>query len=125
MTELNFPSIRIFSNELTVCIRWPKCWSSSIHPSKEYSWLISFRTPCFDLLAVQGTLKNLLQHKSKASIFPCPAFFIIQISHLYKTTGKTIGLTIWNSVSKVMSLLFIMLSRFVIAFPPRSKCLLI
>ena len=98
----------------------------SISPSNDYSGLISFRTHWFDLLAVQRTLKSLLQHhKSKASIFPCSAFFIIQISHLYKTTGKTIGLTIWNFVSKVMFLLFIMLSRFVIAFLSRGNCPLI
>ena len=113
-----FLSIRVFPNELTLCIRWPNYWSSSfsISPSSEYSGLVSFRTDWFDL-AVQGTLKSLLQHhSSKASIRRCSAFFIIQLSHPYITTGKTIALTRRTFVGKVMSLLFNMLSRFVIAF---------
>ena len=121
-----FPSIRISSNELTVCIRWPKYWSSSftITPSNVYSGLISFRVDWLDLLDVQGTLKSLLEHQNlKASIIPHSVIFIVQLSHPYKTTGKTIALTIWTFVSKVMSLLFNVLSRFVIAFLPRSKCL--
>ena len=104
-----FPSIRVFSNELVLCIRWPKCWSFSfsISPSNEYSGLISFRIDWFDLLAVQGTLKSLLQHhSSKASILWCSAFFMVQLSHPYMTTGKTIALTIWTFVNKVISLLF-------------------
>ena len=116
-----FPSIRVFSHELALCIRWPKDWSFSISisPSNEYSGLISFRIDWFDLFAVQGTLKSLLQHHSlKASILQCSAFFMIQLSHLYMTTGKTMALTIWTFVSKVMSLLFNMLSRFVITFLP-------
>ena len=123
-----FPSIQVFSNELVLCIRWPKYWSFSFStsPSNEYSGLISFRIDWFDLLAVQGTLKNLLQHRSsKASILPCSAFFMVQLSHPYMTTGKITALTIWTFVSKVMSLLFNMLSRFVTAILPRSKCLLI
>ena len=123
-----FPSIRVFSNELALHIRGPKYWSFSfsISPSSEYSGLISFRTDWFDLLAVQRTLNSLLQHhSSKASIFWCSAFFMVQLSHPYMTTVKTIALTIWLFVSKVMSLLFDTLSRFVIAFLPRSKCLLI
>ena len=123
-----FPSIRVSSNELTVCIRWPKYWSSSftITPSNVYSGLISFRVDWLDLLDVQGTLKSLLEHHNlKASIIPHSVFFIVQLSHPYKTTGKTIALTIWTFVGKVMSLLFNVLSRFVIAFLPRSKCLLI
>ena len=123
-----FPSIRDFSNELALPIRWPKYWSFSFSnsPSNEYSGLISFRIDWFDLLAVQGTLKSLLQyHSSKASVLQCSAFFMVQLSHLYMTTGKTIALTIWTFVGKVMSLLFNMLSRFVIAFLPRSKRLLI
>ena len=122
-----FPSIRVFSNESVLCIRWPKYWSfsSSISPSNEYSGLISFRIDWLDLLAVQGTLKSLLQHhSSKASILLCSAFFIIQLSHPYMTTRKTIALTRWTFVGKVMSL-FNMLSRLLIAFLPRSKCLLI
>jgi len=102
-----FPSIRIYSNELALCIRWPKYWSVSfsINPSNEYSGLISFRIDCFDLLAVQGTLKSLFQHhSSKASILQCSAFFMVQLLHLYMTTGKTIALTIWTFVGKVMSL---------------------
>ena len=119
-----FPSIRVFSNESVLCIRWPKYWSFSfsISPSNEYSGLISFRMDWFDLLAVQGILKSLLQHySSKASIFRRSAFFMVQLSHLYMTTGKTTALTRWTFVSKVMSLLFNMLSRFAIAFLPRSK----
>ena len=121
-----FPSIRVLSNESALCIRWPKCWSFSISPSSEYSGLISFRIDWFDLLAVHGTLKNLLLHHNlKATILQCSAFFIVQLSHPYMTTGKTIALTIRTFVSKVMSLLFNVLSSFVIAFLPRSKCLLI
>ena len=122
-----FPSIRVFSNE-SVHIRWPKYWSFcfSISPSNEYSGLISFRMDWVDLLAVQGTLKNLLQHhSSKESILWCSAFFIVQFSHLYITTRKTIALTRWTFVCKVMSLLFNMLSRLVVTFLPRSKRLLI
>jgi len=122
-----FPSIRVFSNESVLHIRWPKYWSFSfsISLSNEYSGLISFRTNWFDLLAVQGTLKSLLQyHGSKASILQCSAFFMVQLSHLYVTTGKTIALTKWTFVCKVISLLFNMLSRLVIAFLPRRKCLL-
>ena len=118
------PSIRVFSNELTLCIRWPKYWSFS--PANEYSGLISFRIDWFDLFAVQGALKSLLQHhSSKASILQCSAFFMVQLSHLYMKTGKIIALTVQTFVCKVMSLLFNMLSRFVIAFLLRSKCLLI
>ena len=123
-----FPSIRVFSNESALCIRWPKYWSCSfnIRPSKEYSWLIAFRMDWLDLLAVQGTLKSLLQHhSSKASILWCSAFFIVQLLYPYMTTGKTIALTRRTYVSKVMSLLFNMLSRLVIACLPGSKCLLI
>ena len=123
-----FPSIRVFSNESVLPIRWPKYWnfSFSISPSNEYSGLISFRMDWLDLLVVQGTLKSLLQHhNSKASILQYLAFFIVQLSHPYPTTGKTIALTRWTFVGKVMSLLFNMLSRLVIAFLPRSKCLLI
>ena len=111
-----------------LCIRWPKYWnfSFSISPYNEYSGLVSFRMDWFDLLAVQGTLKSLLQHhSSKASILQCSAFFMVQLSHPYMTTGKTRALTIQIFVDKVMSLLFNMLSRFVIAFLPRSRCLLI
>ena len=123
-----FPSIRVFSNESVLCIRRPKYWSFSfsISPSNEYSGLISFRIDKFDLRAVQGTLKGLLQnHTSKASILWCSAFFMVQFSHPYMTTGKTIALTIWTFVRKVMSLLFNMLSRLVITFLPKSKRLLI
>ena len=120
-----FLSIRVFPNELTLCIRWPKYWSFSINPSNEYSGLISFRMDWLDLLAVQGILKSLLQHhSSKASILWCSVFFMVQLSHPYTTTGKTIALTIWAFVGKVMALLFNMLSRLVIAFLPRSMCLL-
>ena len=123
-----FPSIRVFSNESVLHIRWPKYWSFSfsISPSNEYSALISLRMDWLDLLAVQGTLKSLLQHfSSKASILWHSAFFIVQLSHPYMTNGKTIALTRWTFVRKIMSLLFNMLSRFVIAFLPRSKRLLI
>jgi len=123
-----FPSIRVFSNESVLHIRWPKYWSFSfnISPSNEYSGLISFRMDWLDLLAVHGTLKSLLQHhSSKASILWHSAFFIVQISHPYMTTGKTIALTRWTFVDKVMPLLFNILSRLVIAFLPRSKHLLI
>ena len=123
------PSIRVFSNESTLHIRWPKYWSFSfsIIPSKEIPGkLISFRTDWLDLLAVQGTLKSLLQHhSSKASFLQCSAFFTVQLSHPYMTTGKSIALTRWTFVGKVMSLLFNMLSRLVITLLPRSKCLLI
>ena len=123
-----FPSTRVFSNVLTLHIRWPKYWSFSfsISPSNVYSGLISFRMDWLDLLEVQGTLKTLLQHhSSKASILQCLAFFIVQLSHPYMTNGKTIALTRRTFVGKVMSLLFNMLSRLVITFLPRSKCLLI
>src|SRR5574337_233740 len=123
-----FPSIRVFSNESVLHIRWPKFWSFSfsISPSNEYLGLISFRMDWLDLLAVQGTLKSLLKHhSSKASILRRSAFFIVQLSHPYMTTGKTIALTRWTFVGKVMSVLFNMLSRIVITFLPRSKRLLI
>ena len=119
-----FPSLRVFSNESVLHMRWPKYWSFSINisPSNEYSGLISFRMDWSDLLAVQGTLKSLLQHhSSKASILPHPAFFIVQLSHPYLTTGKTRPLTQHNFVGKVMSLLFNMLSSLVIAFLPRAR----
>ena len=122
-----FPSIRVFSNESVLHIMWPKYWSFSfsISPSNEYSGLISFRMDWFDLLSVQGTLKSLLQcHSSKAAILRCPVFFIVQLSHPYMTTAKTITLNRWTFVGKVMSLLFNMLSRLAIAFLPRSKRLL-
>ena len=122
------PVIRVFSNELTLHMRWPKYWrfSFSISPSKEHPGLISFRMDWMDLLAVQGTLKSLLQHHtSKASILQHSAFFTVQLSHPYMTTGKTIALTRQSFVGIVMSLLFSMLSRLVITFLPRSKCLLI
>ena len=122
------PSIRVFSNESTLRMRWPKYWSFSfsIIPSKEHPGLISFRMDWLDLLAVQGTLRSLLQyHSSKASILQCSAFFTVQLSHPYMTTGKTIVLTRRNFVGKVMSLLFNMLPRLVIIFLPRSKRLLI
>ena len=121
-----FPSIRVFSSESVLHIRWPKCWSFNISPSNEYSGLISFRTDWLDLLAGQGTLKSLLQHhSSKASILQCSTFFMVQLSHPYMTTGKTIALTLQTFVSKVMPLLFKMLSRLVIAVLSWSKCLLI
>ena len=122
------PSIRVFSNESTLCTRWPKYWSFSfsIIPSKEISGLISFRMDWLDLLAVQGTLKSLLQyHRSKASILQHSAFFTVQLSHPYMTTGKTIALTRRTLVGKVMSLLLNMLSRLILTFLPRSKHLLI
>ena len=122
------PSIRGFSNESVLCIKWPKYWSLSfsISPSSEYSGLISFRMDWLDLLAVQGTLKSLLQHhSSKALILWCSAFFLVQLSHPYMTTGKTIALTRRTFVGKVMSLLFNMLPRLVIAFLPKSKHLLV
>ena len=116
-----FPSIQVFSIESALRIRWPKYWSISISPSNEYSGLISFRIEWLDLLAIQRTLKSLLQHhSSKASILQCSAFFMVQLSHPYMTTGKTIALTRWTFVSKVMSLLFNTLFRLVIAFLPRS-----
>ena len=118
----------VFSNESVLRIRWPEYWNFSfiISPSNEYSELISFRIDWFDLLAVQGTLKSLLQHhSSKALIFQCSAFFMVQLSHTNMTTRKSIAVTIQCFVGKVMSLLFNMLSRFVIVFFPRSKCLLI
>ena len=123
-----FPSIRVFSNESVLHISWPKYWSFSfsISPSNEYSGLISFRMGWFDLLAVQGTLKSLLQHhSSKASVVWCSAFFRVQLSYPYMTIGKTIALIRWTFVGKAMSLLFNMLSRLVIAFLPKSKRLLI
>ena len=119
-----FPSMRVFSNESALCIRWPKYWSFSfnISPSSEYSGLISFRMDWLDLLSVQETLKSLLQHhSSKSSILQCSAFFVVQLSHLYMTTGKTIALTRWTFVGKIISLLFNMPSRLVITFLPRSK----
>ena len=122
------PSIRVFSNGSVLRIRWPKYWSLSfsISPPNEYSGLISFRMDWFDLLAVQETLKSLLQHhSSKAPILWCSVLFIVQLSHPYMTTGKTIALTIWTFVRKTMFLLFNMLSRLVIAFLPKSKRLLI
>ena len=116
-----FPNIRVFPNESVLRVRWPKYWNFSISPSNEYSGLIFFRMDWFDLLAVQGTLKSLLQyHNSKPSV-RCSAFFIVQLSHPYMTTGKTTALTRWTFVGKVMSLLFNMLFRLVIAFLPRSK----
>ena len=120
-----FPRIRVFSDELALRIRWPECWSFSfsISPSSEHPGLISFRMDWLDLLAVQGTLKSLFQHlSSKASILQCSAFCIVEFSHPYMTTRKTIALTRWAFVDKVMSLLFNMLSRLVIIFLPRSKC---
>ena len=123
-----FPSIRVFSNESALCIRWPKYWSFSfnVSPTNEYPGLISFRMDWLDLPAVQGILKSLLQHhSSKASILLCSAFFTVQLSHPYMTTGKTIALTRWTFVGKVTSLLFNMLSRLVVTFLPRSKRLLI
>ena len=123
-----FPSIRVFSNESALCIRWPKhrSFSFNISPSNEHPGLLSFRMDWLDLLAIQGTLKSLLQyHSSNASIHQCSAFFIVQLSHPYMTTGKTIPLTRWIFVDKVMSLLLNMLSRLVITLLPRSKYLLI
>ena len=123
-----FPRVRVFSSESVLHIRWPKYWSFSfnISPSNEYSGLISFKMDWLDLLAVQGTLKSLLQHhSSKASILQCSALFIVQLSHPYMTTRKTIALTRWTFVGKLMSLLFNTLSRLVTTFLPGSKCLLI
>ena len=121
-----FPSIRVFPNESVLCIRWLKYWSFSISPSNEYSGLISFRMDWLDLLAVQGTFKSLLQHhRSKASILQHSAFFIAPLSHPYMTTGKNTALTRWTFVCQVMSLLYNMLSKLVIAFLPRSKRLLV
>ena len=123
-----FPSIRVFSNESALCIRWPtyRSFSFNISPTNEHSGLISFRMDWLDLFPVQGILKSLLQHhSSKTSILLCSAFFIVQLSHPYMTTGKTIALMRWIFVDKVMSLLFNMLSRLVITFLPRSKRLLI
>ena len=123
-----FPSIRNFSNESVLRIRWPNYWSLNfnISPSNEYSWLISLKIDWFDILVVQGTLKSLFQyHNSKAFVLCCSAFLMIQISHPYMTIGKNIALTIGKFVGKIMSLLFNILSRFVIAFFPQSKCLLI
>ena len=120
-----FPRNRVFSNESASNIRWPKCWSFSNRPSNEYSGLISFRIAWFDLFAVQGTLRCLLQqHNSKASVLQCSTFFMVQLSHLYMTTGKTIALTMWAFFIKVTSVLFNTLSSFVIAFLPGSKHLL-
>ena len=122
------PCIKVFSNESSLCMRWPKYWSFSfsVSPSNEHPGLVSFRMDWLDLLAVQGTLKGLLQHySSKASILHCSAFFIVQLSHPYMTTGKAIALVRRTFVSKVMSLLFNMLSRLVITSLPRSKRLLI
>ena len=120
LLPLIFPSIKVFFNESVLCIRWPKYWSFSfsISPSNEHPGLISFRTDWLDLLAVQGTLKSVFQHHR------CSAFFTVQLSHPYMTTGKTIALTRWTLAGKVMTLLFNMLSRFVIAFLSRSKHLL-
>ena len=122
------PSTRVFSNESTLCMRWPKYWSFSftISPSKEHPGLVSFRMDWLDLLAVHGTLKSLLQHhSSKASILQHSGFFTVQLSHPYMTTGKNIALTRWTLFGKVMSLFLNMLSRLVVTFLPRSKCLLI
>ena len=122
------PSIRVFSNKSTLRMRWPKYWtfSFSLNPSNEHPGLVSFRMDWLDLLAVQGTLKSLLQHhSSKASILQCSAFFTVQLSHPYMTTGKTIALTTWTFVVKVIYLLFNMLSRLARTFLPRSKRLLI
>ena len=123
-----FPSIRVFSNESVLHIRWPKYWhfSFSISPANDYSGLVSFRMDWLDLIAVQGTLRSLLQHhNSKASILQCSAFFRVHLSHPHMTTGKTLALTRQIIVGKVRSLLFNMLSKSVITFLPRSKCLLI
>ena len=124
LLTLNISSIRVFSNELAICIRWPKYWSFSFstNPFNEYSGLISCRIDWYDLFAVQWTLKRLLQyHSSKASVLQCSTFFTVQLSYPYMTTGKTIALTIWIFISKVISLLFKMLCRFVIASLPTSK----
>ena len=118
-----FPRIKVFSNESALYIRWPKYWSFSFNmsPSNSYSGLISFRIGSFGLLVIQGTLKSLLQHQLKASILWHSAFFVVQLSHLYMTTGKTIALTRWTFVGKWVSLLFNTLSRFVMAFLPKSS----
>ena len=116
-----FPSLRVFSNELALCIRWPKYWSFSTSSFNEYSGLTSFRINYFDLLAVHRTLKSLQHHNLKASVLWCSAFLTVQLLHLYLTIGKTIALTIQTFVGKVMSLLFNMLPRFVTAFLPRSS----
>ena len=115
-----FPSIRVFSKESVLCIRRPKYWSFSLNPSNDYLGLISFRMGWLNLLAVQGTLKGLQHHTLKTSVLPCSALFMVQLLYPYMTTGKTIVLTIWTFVGKMMSLLFNMLSRWVIAFLPRS-----
>ena len=121
-----FPSTKVFSSESALHVRLPEFWSFSISPSSDYSGLISFRIDWLDILEVQGTLKSLLQHhSSKASVLRRSAFFMVQLSHPYRTTGKTIALSRWTFVGKVMSLLFNMLSRLVTAFLPRGKCLLI
>ena len=123
LPSIFFPSNKVFSNELTLPVRWPKYWSFSlsINPSNEYSGLISFRIDWFDLLAVQGTLKSLLQHHSSKTSILCPSvFFMVQLSHLYMITGKNLALTIWTCVDKEMSLLFNKLARFVIPFLLRS-----
>ena len=121
-----FPNIRVFAKESAFQFRWPKYWSFSVCPSSEHSGLISCRMDWLNFLAVQETPKSLLQHhSSKASILWCSAFFIVQLSHAYMTTGKTIALARWTFVGKVMSVLFNILSKFIIAFLPRSKCLLI
>ena len=128
LLPLNFPSIRLFSNESALHIRWPKYWSFILNFSRsnEYSGLISVRIDWLDILAVQGTLKSLLQHhSSKSSIHQRSAFFIVQLSDPYMTTGKTIAFTRWTFVGEAMSLLFNMLSRFIIPFLPRSKCPLV
>ena len=121
------PSIRVFSNESALHMRWSQYWgfNFSISPSNEHPGLISFRMDWLDLLAVQGTLKGLLQHHSLKASIRCSAFFTVQISHPYMTTGETIALNRWTFVGKVMSLLFNMLSRLAVTFLPRSKCLLI
>ena len=128
LPTFSLSSIKVFSNESALHIRWPKYWTFSfnISPSNEDSRLISFRMDWLDLLAVQGTLKSLLQHhSSKASVLQSPAFFIVQLSHPYSMTGKTVALTRWIFVDKVISLLFNMLSRLVVTFLPSCKCLLI
>ena len=126
LLPLIFPSIRVFSNEPVLCTRWPKYWSFSVSPCNEYLGLIFFRIDWLDLLAVQGAFKRLLQHhSSKAAILWCSAFFMAKLSLSYMTTGKTIAFTRWAFVEKAMSLLFNMLSRLVIVFLPKSKCLLI
>jgi len=126
LLPLIFPSIRVFSNESVLCTRWPKYWSFSVSPCNEYLGLIFFRIDWLNLLAVQGAFKRLFQHhSSKAAILRCSAFFMVKLSLSYMTTGKTRTFTRWTFVGKVISLLFSMLSRFIIAFLPRSKRLLI